>query len=132
MYCDIAVARMSNTTRLTLQSLRGELSIHASDVAGVLPQIDAWYLRSTPMQRVEESEHRLEQATGLKQPVRWGPRFYAGNRTVVFPHWSVVLLSGVSAAALGIRRPYKFSLRTLLIVTKAIAAILGLVVYATR
>ena len=49
-------------------------------------------------------------------------------RELVVPYWFPVLLTGVLAAALGIRRPIRFSLRTLLIATTIIATWLGLIV----
>ena len=47
---------------------------------------------------------------------------------VLFPHWVPALVFAVFAAAIGIRMPYQFSLRTLLILTTIVAAILGLMV----
>jgi hypothetical protein len=43
------------------------------------------------------------------------------------PHWLPVLLAGLLAAVLGIRRPFQFSLRTLLIATTIFAVWLGLI-----
>jgi hypothetical protein len=50
--------------------------------------------------------------------------------TLTAPYWFLTLLS-VSFASLPYL-PWKFSLRTLLIATTAVAVILGLVIYATR
>ena len=47
------------------------------------------------------------------------------------PHWFPVLLTGMLAAALGIRRPFQYSLRTLLIAMTITAAWLGLIVWLT-
>ena len=46
----------------------------------------------------------------------------------VLPYWFPVLFTAVLAAALGIRRPFQFSLRTLLIAMTIIAVWLGLIV----
>src|SRR5687768_8626670 len=46
---------------------------------------------------------------------------------IKFPHWFPILISGMLAAGHGLRRPYRFSLRTLLIATTVIAVVLGLV-----
>ena len=48
------------------------------------------------------------------------------------PHWFVALIFGGLAAALGSRVPYRFSLRTLMIASTLIAAILGAVIIAAR
>ena len=48
------------------------------------------------------------------------------------PHWFLVLLSGTVAALPWIRFLRQFSLRTLLIATTLIAAVLGLVVWLVR
>jgi hypothetical protein len=53
------------------------------------------------------------------------------GRHVRIPHWAPALVLAVLSAALGICRPYRFSLRTLLILTTIVAAILGLVVWAS-
>jgi hypothetical protein len=48
------------------------------------------------------------------------------------PHWAPALAFGALAAALGIRAPHRFSLRTLLFVTTLVAVVLGAVVIAGR
>lgn len=53
---------------------------------------------------------------------------YPDTSILFMRHWIPVLATGVLAAVLGIRRPYRFSLRTLLIATTVIALVLGLVV----
>jgi len=65
-------------------------------------------------------------------PTRSFEWFWTGEDFVVqFPIWlSAVLVAGVGVISWLL--PWKFSLRTLLIVTTAIAVTLGLVVYATR
>ncbi len=48
------------------------------------------------------------------------------------PYWLVVLPTGVLAAVPWMRWSYRFSLRTMLIGTTLVAAVLGLVVYMSR
>ena len=48
--------------------------------------------------------------------------------SLVIPHWFLVILTGTLAAVLGIRRPFQFSLRTMMIAMTIIALWLGLVV----
>ncbi len=50
------------------------------------------------------------------------------NSILYMRFWIPVLATGLLAAVLGIRRPYRFSLRTLLIAMTLIAVLLGLVV----
>lgn len=45
----------------------------------------------------------------------------------IMPYWFLVLLTGSIAAALTIRRPYQFSLRTLLIAMTLVAVVLGII-----
>jgi hypothetical protein len=54
-----------------------------------------------------------------------------GSETLIWaPHWAFLLLFGVLAAAFGIRAPYRFSLRTLLIVTTLVAVVLSAIAVA--
>jgi hypothetical protein len=53
------------------------------------------------------------------------------GRSILFPHWAPAIAFASLAAALGFRTPYQFSLRTLLILTTIVAAILGLVAWAS-
>jgi hypothetical protein len=46
--------------------------------------------------------------------------------------WIPVLATALLAAAFGIRRPYRFSLRALLIATTLIAVVLGAIVWAVK
>ena len=48
------------------------------------------------------------------------------------PYWSFVLLTGGLAAAFGIRRPFKFSLRTSILVMTIVSVELGLIIYAAK
>jgi hypothetical protein len=45
---------------------------------------------------------------------------------VIVPHWFLVLLTGALAALPWIKRPYRFSFRTLLIAMTVLAVFLGI------
>jgi hypothetical protein len=48
------------------------------------------------------------------------------------PHWFVVSITVALSAAILLRQPYRFSLRTLLFVTTLVAVVLGLIVWVRR
>jgi hypothetical protein len=54
------------------------------------------------------------------------------GQQVTVPHWFPALVFGALAAAFGIRAPYRFSMRTLLIACTVVAVVLGAVVIAAR
>jgi hypothetical protein len=58
--------------------------------------------------------------------------FRLHRRPVSFPHWVLVLLFAIFAAAPWIRWSKRFSLRTLLIATTLVAVVLGAVIYLAR
>jgi hypothetical protein len=47
---------------------------------------------------------------------------------IIVPYWFLVLIAGALAGVSAVR-PYKVSLRTLLIITTLVAAVMGLIVY---
>ncbi len=55
-----------------------------------------------------------------------------GHLEVMFPHWLALLLGATLVGLSAIPRPYRFSLRTLLLATTLAAVVLGLAVYAAR
>jgi hypothetical protein len=61
----------------------------------------------------------------------WLPSWATENYVAV-PTWSLVLLIGAIAAATWMHWSMRFRLRTLLIATTVVAALLGLIVYAAR
>jgi hypothetical protein len=67
-------------------------------------------------------------------PNRWGfgTRRLASGRAIASPHWCPVLISGAIAVACGIRRWWRFSLRTLLVAMTVVATVLGMVAVANR
>ncbi len=83
-------------------------------------------------------------------PSGWGLHIYSANQVILprnftnpyfgfawdrygpnvkFPGWLPAVIAGTLAAVLGIRKPYQFSLRTMLIVTALVAGLLGLVMW---
>jgi hypothetical protein len=75
---------------------------------------------------------QIQQLTGrtMSPPPTFLFRWTDERLSIRAPHWLPVLLTAVSAAALGIRRPYRFSLRTLLIATTLVAVGMGIIVAA--
>jgi hypothetical protein len=63
---------------------------------------------------------------------KWGYESHQYGRRVLFPHWLPALLFAALALAFGIRRPYRFSLRTLLVAMTFVAVLLGLIAVAMR
>jgi hypothetical protein len=110
---------------LMVFSGRGSLSLYAGEQvpgrSGAFPWgwgADTYYIGDTvstgrPMQKWYFSSNKY-------------------GRSVRFPHWVPALVFGALAAAFGIRTPYRFSLRTMLIVTTLVAVVLGAVVFAVR
>ena len=70
----------------------------------------------------ESFEGQVRVAIFDLQAAAWEP----GSVTV--PYWLAVSITGMGVTILLMRRPYRFSLRTLLIATTLIAVVLGLVV----
>jgi hypothetical protein len=67
-----------------------------------------------------------EENTWIGSPLAYGTT--PGGPYVTTPYWFLVLVSGVPAFLLGFRRPYRFSLRTLLVAMTALAIVLALAV----
>jgi hypothetical protein len=110
---------------LTMSSGRGRLSIRAGEAnpyrSGIFPW--GWGLERT-------SVDNLIPSTSRPRP-RWDYTSDRFGRYILFPHWAPALVFAALAAAFGVRLPNRFSLRTLLILTTLVAAILGLVVWAS-
>ena len=79
---------------------------------------------------------RPHEPTGWKyhrhRPLPKSPGFMvprsAGLVGIIVPYWFLVLIAGALAGVSAVR-PYKVSLRTLLIVTTLVAAVMGIIVY---
>ena len=81
--------------------------------------IEAWTLAVIPPSAPDTNQHRFQ----------WVWANMTGMLQVVVPHWFLVVSTATLATVPWVRR---FNLRTLLIVMTLVAAVLGLVVYATK
>jgi hypothetical protein len=103
-------------------SMRGELlAVFSLDVS---KRPDEWHFESDPIPDDVE-------LPPLRRFLGFGYYGTAFEHGLLVPHWFAVLVSTFLAAAPWMRRPYRFSIRTLLIATTLVAAGLGIVV-ATR
>jgi hypothetical protein len=89
------------------------------------------------LNRSLDAIYEMQAKLGSKQVHRkidWTMEIGRRDDTFHLPYWLLVLMSGVPAIALGVRRPYRlnFSLRTMLIATALVAVVLGLSIYVTR
>ena len=77
-----------------------------------------WLARTFPIEKLP------------KQPVPPGlfRMFQLRPNEFVMPYWFPVMLTCILATVLGIRRPYRFRLRTMLVATAIIAAWFGLII----
>ena len=86
---------------------------------------------------LSQSRESLRPPPGMKARSRdlvpW-PRLYLdpGCVSIAIPFWLLTLLSGSLGAVVCVRRPFRFSLRTLAIAATAIVLTLGLGVAASR
>lgn len=112
---------LSATRKVVIVSLWGDvcISLHESK-SGWVP----WRLSS---ERIEGPAWVIER-DAIKS-MRNGFWFsHNGDSAVAIPHWLFAICAGTIAVLPGIQR---FSLRTFLIATTAVAAILGIVVWST-
>jgi len=114
---------LSSQNTLFFKSHVGRLSVYAGgpvpNVSGVFPS--GWGIKSWP--QPESATRRNQQQPG------WSFGWDTYGAHFLFPHWLPILLSGLIAVGAGLRRPDKFSLRTLLIATTLIAVVLGIWTY---
>jgi hypothetical protein len=114
---------------LSVTSLKGEVAIAFDEWIG---DPHAWMFES-----VSNSENMIavfSSVTG-KPPVSWvGFRwqFKPSLVVIVFPFWIVVLTPATFTVIPWLHWKRRFSLRTLLIATTLVAAVLGAIVWATR
>ena len=102
--CDFAHCSLGYPRMLALDSMRGTVSI-----AGFRPvlsrtgvKLSGWGVES----------HSIDGIIQTKPIPSWTYAFDQYGGYVLFPHWFATLVAGTLAAILGIRRPYRFSLRT--------------------
>ncbi len=125
---DCVHLRLSNTVALGVVSLKGRI-IFIADAQPVdrRPGLPRWGIES-----VQAIDWQLQWLGERIQRATFGfslQRLSSGvfGFSLQLPHGLLVLLTGSMAATLGIRRPYRFSLRTLLIAMTLIAVILGII-----
>jgi hypothetical protein len=114
-----------------LYSIRGQVTLDALYGPGRHPNASiAWYWGRT-WRRQQDYQHAT-----VREPLNsvLGFSSYSDNeyQTLSVPHWSLLLLFASLVATPWIHWSYRFSLRTLLIATTIVAALLGAVVWAVR
>jgi len=140
VYSDTLTGPMSESKRLLVSSLAGAIQFRMDDRGWS----DANAYRSriatdavADLNKLLDDLSEMRSKLGLKQTrtkIDMTMRIGWERDTLFLPYWLLVLLTGGSAAALGMRRPYrfKFGLRTLLIATTLVALVLSLIAYAVR
>lgn len=109
---------------LNFSSGLGQLAINLQPAgSGEWPHPRNWHFMTQPAAPIRESLAKQGYA-----PPTLKFRRTPVNSILFMRFWIPVLTTGLLAALLGIRRPYRFSLRTLLIAMTLIAVLLGLVV----
>ena len=94
------------------------------------PYSNEWQTGSIPIEHIGARDVRTTAVIG---GARYSPTFYVGwSPVAVVPYWAP-LLATVAAVAVSLRPLHKtnwrFSLRTLLIVTTLVAVVIGLIKY---
>jgi hypothetical protein len=117
----------SNHLHLNVTSLRGEVAI----------AFDEWRGNSHPwiFESVSDHDNMVAVFSSVlgRPPLSWlGFRWQFNPNLIVMvlPYWFLVMLSAVLAAAPWMR--WRFTLRTLLIITTLVAAVLGMAVSVAR
>jgi hypothetical protein len=64
--------------------------------------------------------------------VGFGENFSWSGQNVIMPFWFLVLTSGLLAMLLRLRWPWRFTLRSLFVVTTFLAAVLGMIAWLDR
>lgn len=125
---DNLALRVWGARALCFNSGLGQLAIELRPASVVTwPNNINWHFVSQPAAPIRA---RLEKMAVVPPTFRFSP-LPAGS-ILYMRYWIPVFATGFLAAVLGIRRPLRFSLRTLLIVTMLIAVVLGAIVYAAR
>jgi hypothetical protein len=133
-WVDNVIGRLSNTTSLDVGSAQGQLAILAINRVHVEPPFghDVWTLKSVSLDQVPEEIRLYSLSNPCRTLFHFGRHFEIDQNSVRMPHWFLVMTTGVTATVLAIRRPWRFSLRTLLIVMTLVAVALGTIVAFAR
>ncbi len=121
---DGGYAPLGQSRLLVVSSTLGRLAIRLDDISKYPNLKSHWKIHQTSQQ---ENVDRFA-SHGIKV-FSTPPRFEYRRGNVIAPDWFYVILFATLAALSWIRR---FSLRTLLIATTVIAAVLGLIVWLSR
>jgi hypothetical protein len=97
-------------------------------VSGPAFQRDPWNASSQRILGSAQNAPGVRSSTLLK----FSYASVLGRHRIIVPLWLPLSLTVIAGAALGIRRPYRFRLCTLLIATTYIAVVLGLAVALSR
>jgi hypothetical protein len=133
---DIWSKVLTKNQSLAISSVMGKLSVNWSydaSAAWKWPDHAAWQWKTESAPDWQERINRHRLTLGITAAKSWQPPIYFRQTQnirayVLVRYWVLVLITAILAAALGIRRPYNFSLRTLLIATTLVAVGLWLVV----
>jgi hypothetical protein len=108
---------------IRLYSSRGWLVLFKNSTPGAGPCADSqpWHIALSSDHWLKPSDSRL----GFSSPARFFNGSLAAN--ISLPHWLLIAFSGSIASFPWLR--WRFSLRTLLIVTTLVAVVLGLIVW---
>jgi hypothetical protein len=123
-HVDNLYIRVAGVRTLNINSGLGKLAfILQAPGIGAWPHARNWHFVTQPAAPIRESLAKR----GFVHPTLKFMRL-ADSSIFYIKFWIPVLVTGFVAAALAIRRPYRFSLRTLLIATTLIALFLGTIV----
>jgi hypothetical protein len=126
---DKLILHVSDGHVVEFNSGLGELAIESYSLGVVIagPRAPFWRFVSGPADRVRKGLNKV----GAILPTLCFQR-RPGGFIFYMRYWIPVLATGLFAVVLGIRRPFRFSLRTLLISTTLVAVVMGLIVLANR
>ena len=109
---------------LTMTSFEGRISVYAGEDQ---PGVSGWFPWGWGMDTYYIGDNQRR----TRPLPMWQYDAHLYGRYVLFPHWAPALLFAFLGVPIGVRRPYRFSLRTLLIASTLVALILGLLVWAS-
>ena len=123
---------VTSTRSATFRSGLGELTVHWTfdpDAAYQFSPERNWRYRSCSAQGIIDAVARMEPSGVFPPQPNFGFRRRNSAHSYLFVrHWIPVVITAVLAAALGIRRPFRFRLRTMLIATAYAALLLVIVI----
>jgi hypothetical protein len=125
-WSDWANCPLRSPSMLIVNSFDGRLSLYAGERVpyrtGFFPS--GWDYDSYSVAQIAPSS--LKRARPY-----WDCSFDQYGWYILFPYWLPVLTTAVIGAGFGLRKQWRFSLRTLLIATTLVAVALGVIVAAT-